>query len=71
MQPQKWQNDLGSFPKQVIEHYVIQAYDTTTDAEETEVDQFYEDVLFIIGAWNAKVGSQQMPGITVKYCLGV
>ena len=47
MKPQKWQNDLGSFLKQAIEHHIIQAYDPTTNAEETEVDQFYEDVLII------------------------
>ena len=53
---------------------VIQAYAPTSNAEETEVEQFYEDpqhlleptpkrdVLFIIGNWNAKVGSQQIPG---------
>ena len=57
---------------------VIQVYAPTTDAEETEVDQFYEhledlledlltpkkDVLFITGDWNAKVGSQEIPGGT-------
>ena len=55
-----------------------------TDAEEVEVDQFYEnlqhlieltpkknDILFIIGDWNAKQGSQQIPGITNKFGLGV
>ena len=55
----------------------------TTNAEEAEVDQFYEDlqdlleltpqkdVLFIIGDWNAKVGSQEIPGVTGKFSLGV
>ena len=55
---------------------VIQVYAPTTDAEETKVDQFYEDledlleltpkkdVLLIIGDWNAKVGSQEIPGGT-------
>ena len=55
---------------------VIQVYDLTNNAEEAEVEQFYEDlqdlleltpkkdVLFIIGDWNAKVGSQEIPGVT-------
>ena len=62
---------------------VIQAYAPTSNAEEAEVDQFYEDlqdlleltpqkyVLFIIGDWNAKVGSKETPGVTGKFDLGV
>ena len=62
---------------------VIQAYAPTGNAEEAEVEQFYEDlqdlleltpakdVLFIIGDWNAKVGSQETPGVTGKFDLGV
>ena len=62
---------------------VIQAYDPTSNAEEAEVEQFYEDlqdlleltpkrhVLFIIRDWNAKVGSQETPGVTGKFGLGV
>ena len=62
---------------------VIQVYATTTNADETEVEQFYEDlqdhleltpqkdVLFIIGDWSAKVGSQETPGVTGKFGLGV
>ena len=62
---------------------VIQVYAPTSNAEEVEVDWFYEDlqnlleltpkrdVLFIIGDWNAKVGSQETPGVTDKFCLGV
>ena len=62
---------------------VIQVYVPTSNAEETEVERFYEDlqylleltlqkyVLFIIGDWNAKVGSQEIPGITGKFGLGV
>ena len=60
---------------------VIQVYAPITNAEEDEVEQFYEDlqdlltskkdVLFIIGDWNAKVGSQEIPGITGKFGLGV
>ena len=62
---------------------VIQAYAPTSNAEKVEVEQFYEDlqdnleltlkkdVLFIIGDWNAKVGSQETPGVTGKFGLGV
>ena len=62
---------------------VIQVYAPTSNAEEAEVQRFYEDlqdllelttkkdVLFIIGEWTAKVGSQETPGITGKFCLGV
>ena len=62
---------------------VIQAYSPTSNAEEAEVEQFYEDlqdlleltpqkdVLFIIGDWNAKVGSQETPGVTGKFGLGI
>ena len=58
-------------------------YAPTTNAEEDEVEWFYEDlqdlleltpkknVLFIIGDWNAKVGSQEIPGVTGKFGLGV
>ena len=61
---------------------VIQVYALTSNAEEAEVEWFYEDlqdileltpkkdVLFIIGDWNAKVGSQETPGITGKFGLG-
>ena len=61
---------------------VIQVYTPTSDAEGAEVERFYEDlqdlleltlqkVLFIIGDWNAKVGSQETPGVTGKFGLGV
>ena len=62
---------------------VIQVYALKSNAEEAEVEQFYEDlqnlleltpqkdVLFIIGDWNANVGSQMMPGVTCKFGLGV
>ena len=62
---------------------VIQAYAPTSNAEEAEVEQFYEDlqvlleltpkkdVLFILGDWNAKVGSQETPGVTGKFGLGI
>ena len=62
---------------------VIQIYAPTSNTEEAEVERFYEDlqdlleltppkdVLFIIGDWNAKVGSQEIPGVTGKFGLGV
>ena len=62
---------------------VIQVYAPTSNAKEAEVEWFYEDlqdlleltpkkdVLFIIGDWNAKVGSQETPGITGKFGLGM
>ena len=58
---------------------VIQVYAPTSNAEETEVERFYEDlqdllkltpkkdVLFIMGDWNAKGGSQETPGVTGKF----
>ena len=60
-----------------------QPYAPTSNAEESEVEWFYEDlqvsleltlkkdVLFIIGGWNAKVGSQETPGVTGKFGLGI
>ena len=62
---------------------VIQAYAPTSNAEEAKVERYYEDlqdlleltpkkdVLFIIGDWNAKVGSQETPRVTGKFGLGV
>ena len=62
---------------------VIQVYAPTSNAEEAEVELFYEDVqdlleltpqkdvLFIIGDWNAKVGSKETPGVTGKFGLGI
>ena len=62
---------------------VIQDYAPTSNAEEAEVEQFYEDlqdlleltpkkeVLFITGDWNGKVGSQETPGVTGKFGLGM
>ena len=62
---------------------VVQVYALTSNAEEAEVEQFYEDlqdlleltppkdVLFIIGDWDAKVGSQETPGVTGKFGLGI
>ena len=71
MQSQKLQNDLCSFHGKPFSITVIQVYDPTSNAEEAEVKQFYEDlqdlleltpkkdVLFIIGDWKEKVGSQE------------
>ena len=62
---------------------VIQVYAPTSDAEEAEIERFYEDlqdllevtpkkdVLFITGDWNAKVGSQETPGETGKFGFGI
>ena len=62
---------------------IIQVYAPTNNTEKAEVEQFYEDlqnileltpqkdVLFIIGDWNAKVGSQETPGVTGKFGLGI
>ena len=73
---------LVSFQRKPFNSTVIQVYAPTTDAEEAEVDQFYEDledlleltpkkdVLFIIRDWNAKVESQDISGVTGKFGLG-
>ena len=62
---------------------VIQVYAPTSNTKETEVEWFYEDlqdlleltpkkdVLFITGDWNAKMGSQEIPGVTCKFGLGI
>ena len=62
---------------------VIQVYAPTSNAEEAEVEWFYEDlqdllelipkkdVLFIIGDWNAEIGSQEIPGVTGRFGLGI
>ena len=83
MQSQKRQNDLCSFPRQTFHITVIQVYAPRSNAEEAEVEWFYEDlqdlleltpkkdVLFITEDWNAKVGSQEIPGIAGKFGLGV
>ena len=83
MQSQKWQNDLVHFQGKVFIITVIQAYAPTSSTEEAEVEWFYVDlqahleltpkkyVLFIIGDWNAKVGSQETPGVTGKFGFGV
>ena len=62
---------------------VIQVYASTSNAEEAEVERFYENLqdlleltpkkhfLFIIGDWDATIGSQEIPGVTGKFGLGV
>ena len=72
-----------SFQGKPLNITVIQAYASTSNSEEAEVERFYEelqdlleltpkkDVLFIIGDWNAKVGSQETPGVTGKFSLGI
>ena len=75
---------LGHFQDKSFNVTVIQIYAPTTDAEESEVDWLYEylqhllevtpkkkDILFTIEDWNAKVGSQEIPGVTGKFGLGV
>ena len=84
MQSQKQQNNLSLFLRQALFNItVIRVCVPTNDVKEAEVDHFYEDlqdlleltpekdVLFIIGNWNAKVGSQEIPGVTVKFGVGV
>ena len=82
MQSQKRQNDLCSFPRQTkpFNITVIQVYVPTSNAEEAEIEWFYEDllelitrkdVLFILGDYNTKVGSKEIPGVTGKFGLGV
>ena len=76
MQSEKQQNDLCLFQGKPFNITVIQVYVPTTNAKEADVEWFYEDlqdpleltpkrdVIFIIGNWNAKVGSQETPGVT-------
>ena len=83
MQSQKRQKDLFRFQGKPFNIMVIQVYAPTSNTEEAEVERFYEDlqdllklipkndVLFIIGDWNTKVGSQETPGVTGKFGPGV
>ena len=83
MQSQKRQNDLCAFPRQIIQYHSNPSLSPNSNAEEAEVEWFYEDVqalleltppkdvLFIIGNWNAKAGSQETPGVTGKFGLGI
>ena len=72
------------FPRQTIQYHSNPSlYAPTSNAEEAEVERFYEDlqdllelipkkdVLFIVEDWNAKVGSQEIPGVTGRFVLGV
>ena len=68
------------FPRQTFSVTVIQVYALTTKAEDGEHEWFYEDLqdltpkkddLCIIGDWNAKIGSQEIPGVAGKFGLGV
>ena len=80
MQSQKRQNDL-CFQGKPFNITVIQVYAPTSNAEEADVEHFYEDlqelleltpkkdILFIIGDWNAKVGSQEIPGVKANLAL--
>ena len=83
MQSQKRKNYLSSFPRETIQYHSKQVYALTSNAEEAEVEWFHDDlqdlleltsqkdVLFIIGDWNVKVGSQEVAGVTGKFGLGV
>ena len=83
MQSQKRQNDLCSFPRQIIQHHSNLVHAPASNAEEAEVEQFYEDlqdlleltpkkdILFIIGDWHAKVGSEETPGFFGKFGIGI
>ena len=83
VQSQKWQNDFCSFPRQTVQYHSNPSLCPNHNAKEAEVEWFYEDVqdllvltakkgvLFIIGDCNAKVGSQEKPGVTDKFGLGV
>ena len=83
MQSQKRQNDLCSFQGKPFNITVIQVYALTSNAKGAEVEWSYEDLQdhleltppkdghFIIGDWNAKAGSQEIPGVTGKFDLGV
>ena len=75
-QSQKWQNDLCSFPRQTSQYHSNPSLCPNQSCWRSKVERFYEDlqdlleltptkdVLFILGDWNAKVGSQETPGVT-------
>ena len=77
----KWLNDLCSFPRQTSQYHCDPIYALTSNAEEAEVEWFYEDmqdlleltpvkdVLFMMGDWIAKVRSQETPGVRGKFAL--
>ena len=77
----KMTEDIYSFPRQTIQYHSNASLRPTSNVEEAEVEWFYEDlqdlleltprkdVLLIIGDWNAKVGSQETPGVTANLAL--
>ena len=81
MQSQKQQNDLCSFPRQTTQYHGNLSLCPNSNAEEAEVECLSEglqdlleltpkkDILFIIGDWNAKVGSQETPEVTANLAL--
>ena len=83
VQSQKQRNDLCLFPRQTIQYRSNPSLCPNSNTEEAEVERFYEDlqdlldltpkkdVLFIIGDWNAKVGSQEIPGVMGKFGLRI
>ena len=84
MQSQKQQNVSVRFQGKPFNIIVIQVYaPVKANAKQAEVERFYDDlqdllgltpkkdILFVIGDWNAKVGSQEIPGVTGKFGLGV
>ena len=83
MQSQKRQNDLCSFSRQTIQYHSNPNLCPNSNDEEVEVERFYEELqdlleltpkkddIFIIGDWNAKIGSQETPGVTGTFGLGV
>ena len=83
MQSKKWQNDLCSFPRQTIQYhsdpslcpnqYYWRSWSWMVLWRPTRPfrTNTKKDVLFIIGDWNAKAGSQKTPGVTGKFCLGI
>ena len=87
MQSQKRKNELHSFLKQTIQHHSNPTLCPNHQCQKAEVEWFYadlqdvleltpkkkkkKDIIFIIGDWNAKVGSQEIPGASDKFGLGV
>ena len=83
MQSHKRQSALCSFPRQTIQYNSNSSLCPNRSAEKAETKWFYEDpqdflelthkkdVLFIVGDWNSKVGSKEIPGVTGKFGLGV
>ena len=82
MQSQKQQNNLGLFPSKPFNITVIQVYAPISNAEEAEVEWFYEDLqdlleltlkkdVLFIGDWNVRVGSQKTSGVTGKFGLEI